>query len=53
MGKSSASDFHGGSTVKNSPASAGDMDSIPGPGEVPHGSKQLSPVQHNYRSPRA
>ena len=53
MGKSSASGFHGGSTVKNSSASAGDMDSIPGPGEVPHASEQLSPVHHNHRSPRA
>ena len=24
--------FHGGSVVKNQPASAGDIDSIPGPG---------------------
>ena len=43
------SDFHfhfslsGGSVVKNLPASARDMGSIPGPGpEIPHAAEQLS-----------
>ena len=35
--------FPGGSVVKNPPAKAGDMDSIPGPGtKIPHVSEQLN-----------
>ena len=40
-------DFTGGSVVKNSPANARDMDSIPGPGRfhVPQGSWDLQPLK--------
>ena len=34
--------FSGGSVVKNPPANAGDMGSIPGPGKIPHAVEQLS-----------
>ena len=35
--------FPGGSVVKNLPANAGDMDSIPDPGtKIPHAAEQLS-----------
>ena len=35
--------FPGGSVVKNPPAKAGDMDSIPDPGtKIPHVSEQLN-----------
>ena len=40
-------DFPGGTVVKNPPASAGDMDSIPGLGRPTcHGTAK--PVSHNY-----
>ena len=32
-----------GPEIRNSPASAGDMGSIPGPGRIPHAVEQLSP----------
>ena len=35
--------FPGGAVVKNPPANAGDTDSIPGPGKIPHALEQLSP----------
>ena len=36
-------DFPGGAVVKNPPANAGDVGSIPGPGtEIPHAVEQLS-----------
>ena len=38
-----AQDFSGNPTVKNLPAKAGDMGSIPGPGRSPHTIEQLSP----------
>ena len=36
-------DFAGGTVVKNPPANAGDMGSIPGLGRFPHATEQLSP----------
>ena len=38
-----AQDFSGNPTVKNPPAKAGDMGSIPGPGRSPHAMEQLRP----------
>ena len=38
-----AQDFSGNPTVKNPPAKAGDLGSIPGPGRSPHAMEQLSP----------
>ena len=45
--KSGVLDFLGGPVVKNPPANAGDLGSIPGPGRSPilQGSK---PICHNY-----
>ena len=41
-------DFPGGTVLKNLPANAGDMSSIPGPGRshMPRGATK--PVCHNY-----
>ena len=36
-------DFPGGPVVKNPPANAGDIGSIPGSGKTPHAEEQLSP----------
>ena len=40
-------DFPGGTVVKNLPANAGDMGSIPGP-EDPTCRRATKPVRHNY-----
>jgi len=41
-------DFPGGPVVRNPPASAGNMGSIPGPGEDPKGCRATKPVHGNY-----
>ena len=40
-------DFPGGPVIKNLPANAGDMGSIPGPGRL-HNHGANKPVYHNY-----
>ena len=40
--RESSWDFPGGTVVKNLPANAGDMGSIPGPGRFPDATEQLS-----------
>jgi len=42
-------DFPGGSVVKNPPANAGNMGSIPGSGtKIPHALGATKPIQYNY-----
>ena len=43
MNKNYVQDFPGDAVVKNPPANAGDMGSIPDPGSIPHVVEQLSP----------
>ena len=41
-------DFPGGTVVKNPPANAGDMGSIPSPGIDPTCQRATKPMHHNY-----
>ena len=48
--KLNTQDFPGGLVIKNPPATARDMDLIPGPGRFPHAWERLSPCCHNHQS---